>query len=98
MPGSNERSVQLIGTNAQIVECVEHFLDDIGKVRNGRNWESGLLVTFPPLRKNHANQFISMSLVNISMVPRTCLCPPGGVEVGGEAHPSGAVEEVVAVG
>ena len=33
MPGSNERSIQLIGSNAQIVECVEHFLDDISKVR-----------------------------------------------------------------
>ena len=32
MPGSNERSVQLIGSNAQIIECVQHFLDDISKV------------------------------------------------------------------
>lgn len=37
MPGSNERSIQLIGSNAQIVECVEHFLDDIGKVRKERS-------------------------------------------------------------
>lgn len=33
MPGSNERSVQLVGSNEQIKECVEHFLEDIGKVR-----------------------------------------------------------------
>ena len=55
-----------------------------------------MIVTFPPLRKNHVNQFICMSLVNISMAPQTCLCPPEGVEVGGEAHPPlEAVEEVV---
>lgn len=32
MPGSNERSIQLVGSQSQISECVEHFLDDIGKV------------------------------------------------------------------
>lgn len=32
MPRSNERSVQLMGSIAQIVECVQHILDDIGKV------------------------------------------------------------------
>lgn len=32
MPGSNERSIQLVGSNSQIIECVEHFLEDISKV------------------------------------------------------------------
>lgn len=32
MPGSNERSVQLIGSTEQIVQCVHHFLDDISQV------------------------------------------------------------------
>ena len=32
MPNSNERSVQLIGTEQQIAECLFYFLDEIGKV------------------------------------------------------------------
>lgn len=32
MPGSNERSIQLIGSIEQVAECAQHFLDDIGKV------------------------------------------------------------------
>ena len=32
MPNSNERSVQLIGTEEQITECIEHFLEEISKV------------------------------------------------------------------
>jgi hypothetical protein len=32
MPNSNERSVQLIGTEEQITECVRYFLDEISKV------------------------------------------------------------------
>ena len=32
MPNSNERSVQLIGTEQQITECVHYFLDEISKV------------------------------------------------------------------
>ena len=33
MPNSNERSIQLMGTVDQIMECVHRFLDDISKVR-----------------------------------------------------------------
>ena len=44
MPGSNERSVQLVGSNEQIKECVEHFLDDIGKVRE-ESWGSRVAVS-----------------------------------------------------
>ena len=32
MPNSNERSVQLIGTEEQITDCTHHFLDEISKV------------------------------------------------------------------
>ena len=32
MPNSNERSVQLIGTEQQVSECLFYFLDEIGKV------------------------------------------------------------------
>ena len=32
MPNSNERSVQIIGTESQISECVEYFLEEISKV------------------------------------------------------------------
>ena len=32
MPNSNERSVQLIGTEQQITECIFYFLDEISKV------------------------------------------------------------------
>lgn len=35
MPNSNERSIQLMGTTDQILECVHHFLEDISKVRGG---------------------------------------------------------------
>lgn len=32
MPNSNERSVQVIGTEQQITDCVNYFLDEISKV------------------------------------------------------------------
>ncbi len=33
MPGSNERSIQLVGVVNQLCECVRSFLDDIREVR-----------------------------------------------------------------
>lgn len=32
MPNSNERSIQLMGTRDQIIQCASHFLEEISKV------------------------------------------------------------------
>ena len=44
MPNSNERSVQIVGSEKQITECVQYFLEEISKVRGregGRGGEKG---------------------------------------------------------
>ena len=49
MPNSNERSVQIVGSEKQITECVQYFLEEIskvrgregGRIRGGRGGEKG---------------------------------------------------------
>ena len=45
MPGSNERSVQLIGNIDQISDCVHHFLDEVNKV--GVSFGTGFDFCYP---------------------------------------------------
>ena len=39
MPNSNERSAQIVGSEKQITDCVQYFLEEISKVRRGREME-----------------------------------------------------------
>lgn len=102
MPGSNERSVQLIGSTAQITECVSHFLEDISKVwkkrLRGHLAHSGAI--FLPCRKSLVSPYICTSLDSSWEAPWIlALVPPGGV-VEEVLLPSGAGvgEAVVEVG
>ena len=79
MPNSNERSVQIIGTESQISECVEYFLEEISKVvcraPGGGGWgckafsflkEPCLSLLFS-FRRSRGSQFICTSRLLMPM-------------------------------
>ena len=70
MPNSNERSIQIIGSHDQIIECIQHFLNEISKVSGATVGHKNIIMmgvtslslTSFHCRKSHVSQFFSMNL------------------------------------